>query len=140
MPLCEEVLHLEMDYVDEGSGLERSIGGRFGTIWQYFRERNGVLRDSDLDLCNPIVNKDVDEVCLADRDSGKERYLSTMRVFMKVVEKKENVVSIEKKRAAMDGWLGGIAKFTNVDKGSMFKAKIPATGGRLLLTGSGYKA
>lgn len=30
--MCEEVPHVKMYYADEGSGLERSLGGWFRTI------------------------------------------------------------------------------------------------------------
>lgn len=42
-----------------------------------------------------------------------------------------------KERAVMDGWLGWIETFLNVDEGSKFNTEIPAVGGHFLLTGYG---
>lgn len=74
MAICEEVPHLKIYYVYEGSGLDRSIPGWFRTSLETFPGENVVSRESNRDLWSPFVNKDVGEVDRSDLNSGKAIY------------------------------------------------------------------
>lgn len=69
MSKCQEVLHFDLYYVDEGCGFERSIGDWFRTNWKTFPEDIVFTGESNWVIWNPIVNRDVAKVDLTDRNS-----------------------------------------------------------------------
>lgn len=95
--LCEKVPHHKMCYVDERSGLERSVVGWFRSTLEMFSREQVVSKESSWDLWAPIVNKDVVKVDHADCNLKKARYSSTKKLFMAEIEKKERLVWIPKK-------------------------------------------
>lgn len=98
MALCEELPHLEMYYIDEGSRLERCIGVSFRTILKSFSRVKVLSRESNQDLWNAIVNETVAKVDRADCDSRKARYSLTMKLLMAEFKKKEKPVWIMRKK------------------------------------------
>lgn len=105
--ICEEVPHLEMYYVVERSGVDRSIGRCLRTILERFPGEKAVSREPGQDLWDPIVNKDATRVYCADRHSGKARYSSSKKIFLEEFEKKNEPVWIAKETLR---WTSGLAK------------------------------
>lgn len=73
MELCEDVLYRKIHYVDERSGLERSIWRWFKTILETSLREKVVLRESNWELWIAIVNEDVAKVVCAYRESESAR-------------------------------------------------------------------
>lgn len=104
-----------------------------------FFEDKELPRETNRDLWNQTVNKDVAEVDAADQDSEKARYLSTMEPLIAEFETKSERVWIARSNAAMDVWFGHIATFLDVGKSPIFRTALTATSGRFF-TGSGMDA
>lgn len=58
------------------------------------------------DLRNHIANKDIAQVDLVDRDSGKAKYFPSKNLLRAEFEKIEELVWIARKEAATNIWLG----------------------------------
>lgn len=66
-----------------------------------------ISRESDRDLWNPMLSKDITEVNNAGRDFGKELHPSTNRLHMEAFEKKEGLIRIlEKELRCAPGLVG----------------------------------
>lgn len=94
---CAEVSHLERYNVNEEYGLERSVGDWFGTILETFPGEYALPWEPNRDSQNPIANKNVAKVDLADGDSGKVRYSFTKRLHTAEFERKEEMIWIAEK-------------------------------------------
>lgn len=107
MLLSGVVPHLEIFYMDEGFGLEHSIGGWFKPILETFPGGKVVSRKSSQNMRNPIANKDVVEVERAGRCSGKTIFSSTKKIFMTEFEKIKELVWNAKKELRRTSGLAG---------------------------------
>lgn len=86
----------------------------------------------------PIINRGSSDN--RENSSGASRFTSTRRLLMHLFERSTDLVWVAKRRAVLDVWLCCIASLLNLYEGKNSKMRIPATGGRFLITGADCKA
>lgn len=115
---------------------DKTLSDLFSYFHMKFEEATPEELAAGNDVWNPIINTGTRSVDNANNQDGAARFSSTHRALMDDLEQNKDSNWVSRRRASLDVWIGSLLSLLNIDKDGMegFRAMVPRTGGRFLLT------